>query len=168
MRIITNVEIYFLYSTYLLRRERCTFVFFKSRSLICDTQFVSSFQLYDAAFHGHEKVIKLLITSNANLLNAQDSSGSSPLHEAMKHGNLNAAKYIIRSGADVSLVDNVGQTILHVAALTGNVEAVEYILEHCLIDINCEASFEITPLILARKNNHGDVVNILLKHGAKE
>ncbi|XP_011870346.1 PREDICTED: ankyrin repeat domain-containing protein 16-like isoform X2 [Vollenhovia emeryi] len=123
--------------------------------------------LHIAAFHGHERVINLLVSSNANLLNARDSSGSSPLHEAVKHGNLNAAKCIISLGADVNLVDNIGQTILHVAALTDNAEAVEYILEHNLIDANCEAFFGITPLMLARRNDHSDVSNILIIHGAK-
>lgn len=119
------------------------------------------------AFHGHEKVINLLVASCANLLNVQDSSGSSPLHEAMKQKNLNAAKCIVRLGANVSLVDNVGQTILHIAVLTGNSEAVEYILEHNLIDVNREASFGITPLMIAQRNNHSNVIEILIKNGAK-
>lgn len=119
------------------------------------------------AFHGHERVINLLVASNASLLDARDSSGSSPLHEAMKHGSLNAAKCIISLGADVNLVDNIGQTILHVAALIGNAEAAVYILEHNLIDVNREASFAITPLMIARRNNHSDVVEILIRHGAK-
>jgi len=128
--------------------------------------------LHIAAFHGHVGVISLLYTSsectNANLLNAQDSSGSSPLHEAVKHGNLVTVKMMIRLlGADVNLVDNVGQTILHVAALTGNVEIVEYILENNLIDVNYEASFGITPLIIAQRHNHSDVIKILVKYGAK-
>ncbi|XP_018302806.1 ankyrin repeat domain-containing protein 16 [Mycetomoellerius zeteki] len=124
--------------------------------------------LHIAAFHGHERVINLLVASNVNLLNAQDSSGSSPLHEAMKHRNLDAAKCIIYLGANVNLVDNVGQTILHIAALTGNAEAVEYILEQNLIDVNYEASFGITPLMIARRSNHSDVIEILIRYGAKE
>jgi len=113
-------------------------------------------------------VINLLVASNINLLNAQDSSGSSPLHEAIKHRNLDAAKYIIYLGADVTLADNVGQTILHIAALTGNAETVEYILEHNLIDVNYETSFGITPLMIAQRNNHNDVIKILIRHGAKK
>lgn len=85
----------------------------------------------------------------------------------MKNGNLNAAKRIVHLGADVTLIDNIGQTVLHVAALTGNTKAVEYILELNLIDINSEASFGITPLTAARRNNHGDVIDILIKNGAK-
>lgn len=85
----------------------------------------------------------------------------------MKSGNLNAARRIVHLGADVSLVDNVGQTVLHVAALTGNAEAVEYILEYNLIDVNREASFGITPLMAARRSNHSDVIDILMKSGAK-
>ena len=121
----------------------------------------------DTAFHGHEKVINLLVASCASLLNIQDSSGSSPLHEAMKHGNLNAAKCIVHLGANVSLVDNVGQTILHIAALTGNSEVVEYILENNLIDVNCEASFGMTPLMTAQRCNHSDVIKILIRNGAR-
>jgi len=86
----------------------------------------------------------------------------------MKHGNLDAAKCIIYLGADISLVDNIGQTILHVAALTGNAKAVEYILEHNLINANCEASFGITPLMIARRSNHSDIIKILIRYGAKE
>ncbi|XP_050449067.1 ankyrin repeat domain-containing protein 16-like [Cataglyphis hispanica] len=123
--------------------------------------------LHIAAFHGHERVINLLVASCANLLNVQDSSGSSPLHEAVKHGNLNAAKCIVHLGANVSLVDNVGQTILHIATLTDNSGAVEYILEHNLIDVNCKASFGITPLMIAQRNNHNDVIKILIRYGAK-
>lgn len=109
----------------------------------------------------------MLVTWNASLLNAQDSSGSSPLHEAVKNGKLNAAKCILNLGADVNLVDNVGQTILHIAALTGNAEAVEYILERSLIDVNCEATFGITPLVAARRSNHQEVIKILIRNSAK-
>lgn len=125
------------------------------------------FSPIDAAFHGHEGVIKLLVASSASVLNARDSSGSSPLHEAMKSGNLNAARCIVHLGADVNIIDNVGQTILHVAALTGNAQAVEYILERNLIDVNREALFGITPLTAARRSNRIDVIDILIKHGAK-
>ncbi|XP_011635023.1 ankyrin repeat domain-containing protein 16-like isoform X2 [Pogonomyrmex barbatus] len=43
--------------------------------------------LHIAALHGHERVIDLLVRANADV-NAQDSSGSTPLREAAKHGNL--------------------------------------------------------------------------------
>lgn len=112
-------------------------------------------------------MINLLVTSCANLLNVQDSSGSSPLHEAVKHGNLNTAKCIIHLGANVNLTDNIGQTILHIAALTGNSEIVKYILEQNLIDLNREASFGMTPLMIAQRNNHSNVIQILIKNGAK-
>ncbi|EZA47517.1 hypothetical protein DMN91_002932 [Ooceraea biroi] len=122
--------------------------------------------LHIAAFHGHEVVIHSLVASDRSLLNAQDSSGSTPLHEAMKSENLNAAKCIMHLGADFNLVDNLGQTILHVAALVGNVEAVEYILEQNLIHMSHEASFRITPLKAAQRSNHRNVIDILIRKGA--
>lgn len=62
-------------------------------------------------------------------MNARDSSGSTPLHEAVKGNRLAVAKQLISFGADVEATDNVGQTVLNVAAIIGNVEAVENILK---------------------------------------
>jgi len=144
------------------------FRLFTSTSLpeFCNANFSNLVVDFFSAFHGHEAVISSLVGSDAGLLNARDSSGSTPLHEAVKSGNLDAAECIVRLGADCSLADNIGQTILHIAALTGNVEAVEYILERDLIRVNHEASFGITPLMVARRSNHRDIIDILIKKGA--
>jgi len=132
----------------------------------CNANFSNLVVDFFSAFHGREAVISSLVASDAGLLNARDSSGSTPLHEAAKSGNLDAAECIVRLGADCSLADNIGQTILHIAALTGNVEAVEYILQRDLIRVNHEASFGITPLMVARRSNHRDIIDILIKKGA--
>lgn len=118
------------------------------------------------AFHGHKSIIEQLAALDSNFLNARDSSGSAPLHEAIKGGNLDAAKRIIELGADVKATDNVGQTILHVAALTGNTDAVRYILKNNLIDIHTEAFFNVTPLAAARRSDRAETVKCLTEWGA--
>ncbi|XP_076630614.1 ankyrin repeat domain-containing protein 16 [Colletes latitarsis] len=122
--------------------------------------------MHIAAFHGHEGIIEELATIDPSLVNARDSSGHTPLHEAIKGGHLAVAERIIELGADVRATDNVGQTILHVAALTGNTDAVRYILKNNLIDIHTEALFNVTPLVAARRSNHTDTIECLTEFGA--
>lgn len=81
------------------------------------------------AFHGHEGLVNRLMALNTKLLNARDSSGSTPLHEAVKGGHLSVAKRLIDLGADVEAKDNASQTILHIAAVIGNTEAIKAILK---------------------------------------
>ncbi|KAI4504077.1 hypothetical protein M0802_000548 [Mischocyttarus mexicanus] len=120
-----------------------------------------------AAFNGHEKIIDLLSTADPGLVNARDSSGATPLHEAVKSGNLNLLKCLIRLGADFRAVDKVGQTILHIASLIGNVEILEYILMNNFIDVHEKAFFDVTPLVAARRSKQTDAVDLLIKYGAE-
>ncbi|XP_053982841.1 ankyrin repeat domain-containing protein 16-like [Hylaeus volcanicus] len=122
--------------------------------------------MHIAAFHGHKKIIERLAAIRPCLVNARDSSGHTPVHEAIKGDHLPAAERIIELGADVQATDNVGQTVLHVAALAGNTDAVRYILNNNLIDIHAEASFNVTPLVAARRSNHTDTIQCLIEFGA--
>ncbi|KAG7201780.1 hypothetical protein KM043_004500 [Ampulex compressa] len=122
--------------------------------------------MHIAAFHGHRHVLDVLMAANSNLVNAVDASGASPLHEAIKSGNLEVVNEIIRLGADVRAKDNVGQTILHIAALTGNVAAIECILRKNLIDVSAETFFGMTPLAAARRGGQELAVEVLIRNGA--
>ncbi|CAD1477227.1 unnamed protein product, partial [Heterotrigona itama] len=81
-----------------------------------------------SAFHGHESLVNRLVSLNTNFLNVRDSSGSTPLHEAVKGGHISVVKRLIDLGADAKATDNVGQTSLHIAAIVGNVETFRNIL----------------------------------------
>lgn len=73
-------------------------------------------------------MVNRLVSLNTNFLNVRDSSGSTPLHEAVKGGHISVAKRLIDLGADAKATDNVGQTSLHIATIVGNVETFREIL----------------------------------------
>ncbi|SPR10066.1 ankyrin repeat domain-containing protein [Orientia tsutsugamushi] len=57
-------------------------------------------------------------------------------------------------------------TLLHEAAQQGNLEAVKRLLDEEKISVDCQNNSGNTPLYLAVRNCHKDVVEVLLAHGA--
>ena len=47
--------------------------------------------------------------NNANQ-KSQDSAGNTPLHDAIRYGNLEIAKMLLDSGAYINAKDNLGKT----------------------------------------------------------
>lgn len=119
------------------------------------------------AFHGCHDAMDLLILMKPELLDACDSSGSLPVHEAVKSGNYVNFQRLLNQGADIKKTDSIGQTILHIGASTGNISVIDYVLKNKLIDISCEDNFGITALAIAQRNKLDNVINLLSSYGAK-
>lgn len=105
-------------------------------------------------------MIDLLLLEEPSLLNVKDSSGSTPLLESIKSGDLETVKRLIKNGAEVKEVDKMGQNILHYAAQAGYTKIIKFILDNRFVDVNAKASFDITPLMLAEKNQQLEAVEI--------
>jgi ankyrin repeat protein len=64
--------------------------------------------LHDAVKNGDVALIRVLLDENrglANAVSATDPRGTYPLHVAAEVGQAEAARILLRSGADVSLLD---------------------------------------------------------------
>ena len=59
-----------------------------------------------------------------------DWLGTSPLHLAAQHGNLNTAEVLLRAGCSRDARTKVDKTPLHVASTEGHSEIVELLLQH--------------------------------------
>lgn len=79
-----------------------------------------------AVISGRKQVVDLLIENGA-LLDAEDNSGCTPLHEAVMNGDFAKVLLLLERGADVKTKDNRERTPLRLAAELSNNEDNEII-----------------------------------------
>ncbi len=70
---------------------------------------------HEAAKLGNTRGLKRLIAKNKPLLDAQDALGNTPLHYAVDCDHYDATKFLVDSGASLTLKNNMGQLAAHSA-----------------------------------------------------
>ena len=81
------------------------------------------------------------------------SKGWTPLHFAVKHGQIEVIEFIVANVTDKNPRDKSGMTPLLIAAAQGKIEAFKIIANH-LVDKNIGNQDKLTPLHLAAANGH--------------
>ena len=124
-----------------------------------------------AARNGNDALVGLLLQHGSEI-NAQGNSATA-LKWAVEKDKVSTADLLIAKGADMTLVGNEKERADHIkwpllgeAALDGYVDMVKLLLRHG-INVDQAASNGATPLILAAKYGHLDVMDTLLANGAK-
>lgn len=76
-----------------------------------------------------DNILRLLLAKNANV-NEQDKNSQAPLYEACVTGNVEAARTLLKAGADVDDDEKTsGRTALHQAIISQNLPLVRVLLE---------------------------------------
>ncbi len=89
------------------------------------------------------------------------------LLDAARKGDLKRVQKLLEAGADVNQRDNTGFTALHWAAMTNKLEVAKLLLRK-KADINArEYQYQLTPLDVAKSRQFKDMVDFLIKNGAK-
>lgn len=137
--------------------------------------------LHDAAGYGNDKVVELLIERGAKV-DAKDKRGTTVLYCAASatKDSKEVVELLLAAGADINVKSTEepeeGFGLLHAAIKNSNPRVVELLIAKGL-DINAETAHGRTPLELARdmtrlgseaKKKRKVIVEILLKHGAKQ
>jgi ankyrin repeat protein len=99
-------------------------------------------------------------------VNARDSDGAMPLHNAALSGHTGVAALLIQKGADLEARDTeTGATPLYQAAAWGRIAVVELLIAKSA-DVNARSKAGVTPLGAAEKNGFAEVVQLLRRnHG---
>src|SRR5574343_355343 len=66
--------------------------------------------LMHASTNGHDDIVRLLLRAGVNP-NIQDSDGNTPLILAVRYGQINATKELLRFCADTTIVNNSGYSV---------------------------------------------------------
>lgn len=132
----------------------------------------------DTAVSSSQRVHTVRLLLQHSDVDAQDASGSTPLHEALKFRPLAMDSFVndiveelVKYGANVNIRDEIGCTPLHYAAKNGDASLVKYlVLAGADVNVcNYEGS---TPLWYARFRRYepgaGAIVAFLKRHGALE
>eukprot|EP00949_MAST-11_sp_MAST-11-sp1_P002706 g2706.t1 len=82
--------------------------------------------IWVAASDGNLERVQELVQADAELVNAHDENGYSPLAAAASYGHIEIIRFLIRNGADVNFQDTEGDTALHCVSTA---EAFDVLLE---------------------------------------
>jgi ankyrin repeat protein len=112
-------------------------------------------------------IAELLLAHGADV-QAIDDYRYTPLHSAAWCGNVRLVKLLVAKGANIHVkCGGYGHTPLHKAADEGSLEIVELLLTRGA-DVNAKDDWGCTPLNLARKRRHGQVMEFLSAHGGRD
>lgn len=114
----------------------------------------------------HKELMQLLIAKGADV-NAQASSGATPLFFAVLRDQPDDVKFLIDKGANVNLPDAYGDTILDAALQLQYGSMIQILVDHGA-DVNAKDQSNQRPLDYAMKMDDHKWADLLKKHGAHE
>ncbi|CAE7446632.1 ANK1, partial [Symbiodinium microadriaticum] len=127
--------------------------------------------LLAASLHGHVESMRLLLEARADV-HRGNSEGKTPLWAAARSGDVESVQLLLEKGAQKEQVAQSFKawqdweretTALAAAAGNGHVSVVQVLLG-AAADVGVQNAFGFTPLELASRAGHAEVVRLLLEH----
>ncbi|TMS15733.1 Transient receptor potential cation channel subfamily A member 1, partial [Larimichthys crocea] len=110
-------------------------ILIKNGARLCQQNKLGHFPIHAAAFAGAKKAMEVILMFGEEVghqtekhINYLDKSKSSPLHLAVRGGNMEAIRLCIATGAKIDQQQNDRSTPLHLACIQGATEVVKLML----------------------------------------
>lgn len=113
--------------------------------------------LMNAAQHGHELALKLLLEKGADVNYRDGLTGWTPLMLAALNGHVTAAQILVASGADTNVLNVIDHTALNIAAVRQKTEVQDFLDERTATRPQIKGQKCIRPSIIEAARN-GDVI----------
>ena len=134
-------------------------------ALACHAEGVHSPVLADAAQKADMASVRALLEKHADV-NATQADGTTAMHWASYHNDVEIVSALIRAKANVSAVNRYGVTPLSLACTNGGAKVIELLLG-AGADANSALPGGETALMTASRTGVAEAVQVLLSHGAK-
>ena len=126
--------------------------------------------LHMAAIMGHSSIAKYLLYNEKNKdidINVQDTSGSTPLHEAVRYGNIEIIEELLAEGANINAQDNIGKSPIMVIMPKEKMEAIYKLMVNYRADLNLKDSYGDTLIHTATMMHAPEsILELLVENGA--
>ncbi|XP_051909850.1 transient receptor potential cation channel subfamily A member 1b [Hippocampus zosterae] len=148
----------------------------KHGARLCQQNKLGHFAVHAAAFAGAKRALEFVLKAGEELgylgenhINYLDKSNSSPLHLAVRGGNVETIRFCIDKGAKIDQKQHDRSTPLHLACTQGAIEVVKMMLcAHGRVEdiINLKDGACQTPLHKATIFDHVNLAEYLISLGA--
>ncbi|XP_053209644.1 death-associated protein kinase 1-like isoform X2 [Panonychus citri] len=133
-------------------------------STLQDENFVLA-ALFGAVEEGNLNGLQELVNMSKIDINQANTHGETVVHVAAGLGQLEILKFLIKKGADFTLVDNHGDSAIYWAARQGHTQIIRYLYEKGL-DVDSKNKAGETAVHVAARYGHADAIEQLCKCGA--
>lgn len=123
--------------------------------------------LHEAASHGQNSTIKLLLNSPEINKEARDNRGNTPLLAAAWAAHFTSLKILIDHGANPRVMNDDGVCALHAAAKMGQADCTRTLLQKSVPASLAEKDTKMTPLHYAAAQGSVEVMKMLIEHEAE-
>jgi cytohesin len=118
-------------------------------------------------FNDRVDEIEALIKAGADI-NAQNENGTTPLHSATFFNSLDVVKLLLKNKAEVNIQNKNGETPLMIGCQDKKSAAIVEMLINAKAKLDLKNKKGETALMLATKKKLTEIVDLLIKAGAKE
>ncbi|XP_048255111.1 ankyrin repeat, PH and SEC7 domain containing protein secG-like [Haliotis rufescens] len=124
-------------------------------------------KLLKACKYGTLDNVRQIVSRDRANINYRGPLGLTPLmNAAQRKGMQDMIEFLVRIGANASVIDANGDTILHHACVGADEETVKYFISQDIVDINCRGYHGRTPVMNAAEAGSVEVVKLLVSEGA--